>query len=277
MRQSVIAVISPAGGVGKSTLSKELACVYGATVAGGAPLRVCLVDADLSFGSQRALLHVPSTQYDAGTWLRETRERAAAGGREALESSLTWECMQRYMHHSAEHGVYLLASPGRADALDMTAAEADLLLRTLKRFFDVIIVDTPNNKSNMTLASMELATDILLVINDDNRSVSKCLMLRRELLSRGTLAGVQPRTRIVFNRYTRNARRRYMTADMAEEMLGFPVAVTIPEFADTVYYNNRCRPLSLTRTPFAAPVRRLAASIVPEAGTAGRRGRFPEG
>lgn len=258
MKQSVISLVSPAGGTGKSTLSKELSCYFGARRKDGIPLRVCLLDGDLHFGCQRALLRVPFTQKDLGTFLSDVRSDPEAF-LAPKSADARWDQMSKYFERIDEYGIYLMTAPEKCvPEAEMTAEEAGILIGILKDLFDIVVIDTPSGLSGLTKASLSLSRHLFFVMADDQRSLAKMLMLRRSLLKEGDLPSVEKRASVILNRCPGDKRRLYLDPSDVEEILRFPVSCMIPDFPDTLYYNNRFRSLSLSDTPFSAPVRKLS-------------------
>lgn len=272
MKQSVISIISPAGGVGKSTISKELACIFGATKIDGKPLSVCLVDGNLTFGCQRALFRVSYTQHDLGTWLSDHRRLLGTMDYGSIEDLYTWSYMEKYISRIGEHNVYLITAPEACrGGLDMTSAEANTLIRTLRRLFDVIIIDTANDLSSLTVSAMELSSSVFFVINDDQRSLTKMLSLRQALVRQKMIETISGKAGVIFNKYPGDRRSRFADPSAVEDILQFPVVSVIPYFADTIYYNNRSKSLALSNTSLSDPLLSLARHIVPEVDTSSMR------
>lgn len=275
MKQSVISIISPAGGVGKSTISKELACIFGATRIDGKPLSVCLVDGNLMFGCQRALFRVSYTQHDLSTWLSDHRKLVGTMDYGSIEELYTWSYMEKYISRINEHNVYLITAPEKCrGGLDMTSSEANTLIRTLKRLFDVIIIDTANDLSSLTVSAIELSSKALFVINDDQRSLTKMLALRQTLIRQKMIESVSGKAEIIFNKYSQNRNQRFADPATVEDILQFPVVSVIPYFADSIYYNNRSKSLALSNTSLSDPLLKLARHIIPEVNTSSMRAPF---
>ena len=264
MKQALVTIASPAGGVGKSTTCKELASIFGATVIDGTPIRTCLVDANIMFGCQKALLDVASAKYDITDWLRDHRKLAEDHGYPELEKIYDWDYIQKYLTYIKERNIYLLAAPEEAAENDLTTPEADILYRTLHKFFDVVIIDTQNDTSSATISAIELATHPYCIIIDDECSVSKMLSMRRVLNELDLTRKVTERGGIIFNRYHKRRRERYMDTAYAESRLSMPVVSVIPDYPDVWVYNNHKAAMSLSRTPVTDSFRRLAHLIVPE-------------
>lgn len=262
--RKLVAMASPAGGVGKSTLCKELAVVFGSTKVNDSPIKVCLVDANIEFGSQRAFFGIASYRYSICDWMADYRENLKTCDAMALDRLYSWEYIEKYLVFSKDRNVYLLLAPDKPSSMDMTVQEADMLYSTLLKFFDVVIVDTPNSLNGATEAALVLATDTFFVINDDERSAYKMGALRSSLAGKGLLPRVRETACIVFNRYNDKKTERYLQPYMVESRTGFPLFVTVPNYKYMYYYNNRKQAAACHNTPVREPILKIAHKILPD-------------
>lgn len=140
----VIAVYSPKGGTGKTTIAVNLACVLrrnGAAVA--------LLDGVMQFGAVRHLLQVPPST-------RSIVDLPAGAAMRANLNEALWE---------GPGGVVVLLAPPRPEEADLVAAsEIGNAIGLLADHHDYVIVDTPSRLSEDTLAILDAASVILLVV-----------------------------------------------------------------------------------------------------------------
>jgi pilus assembly protein CpaE len=162
----LIVVASPKGGVGKTTVSTNLAVGLAQSGQGS----TVLVDLDMQFGDvASALALIP--EYT----LPDTVHGAASTDPLVLKTFLS--------RHPT--GLYVVAgseSPASGDAV--TAEQVGRLLETLSREFRHVIVDTAPGLSDHTLAALERATDLVLMTSMDVpgvRGLRKELDVLREL------------------------------------------------------------------------------------------------
>jgi pilus assembly protein CpaE len=145
----VVIVASPKGGVGKTTISTNLAVGlaqsgHGSTV---------VVDLDVQFGDvASALAMVP--EYT----LPDTVHGAASNDPLVLKTFLGRHPTGLYVVAGAE-------SPAAGDAV--TAEQVGRLIDTLSREFRYVVVDTAPGLSDHTLVALERATDMVLVSSMD--------------------------------------------------------------------------------------------------------------
>ena len=140
----VIAVYSPKGGTGKTTIAVNLACVLrrnGAAVA--------LLDGVMQFGAVRHLLQVPPST-------RSIVDLPAGAAMRANLAEALWE---------GPGGVNVLLAPPRPEEADLVAAsEIGNAIGLLADHHDYVIVDAPSRLSEDTLAILDASSVILLVV-----------------------------------------------------------------------------------------------------------------
>jgi pilus assembly protein CpaE len=156
----VIAVASPKGGVGKTTVSTNLAV----GLAAQAPQSTVLVDLDVQFGDVAAALDLDPT-YTLG-------DIVVGHG---LSDPITLKTLLA-RHPSGLQVVCGVHSPVEADAV--TPKHIDALLRLLKQEFRYVVLDTAPGMSESTMTAIDHATDLVLVTSLDVPGVRG---LRKEL------------------------------------------------------------------------------------------------
>ncbi|RJU02677.1 MinD/ParA family protein [Arthrobacter frigidicola] len=215
----VIAVMSPKGGVGKTTVATNLAIGLGKI----APMGVVLVDLDLQFGDvATGLLLEPEHS------ITEAVHGPAAQDSMVLKAFLTV--------HPA--GVYALCAPRTPAESDyITAEHVTRLLAQLASQFQYVVVDTAPGLGEHCLATLDQATDGVWVCGMDVPSVRglhKCLDVLRELQ-------LLPRDRHVVLNFA--DRRSGISVQDVEATLGVPVDVVIPRSRTLPFSTNRGIPV----------------------------------
>lgn len=147
----IVAVFSPKGGAGKSTVALNLACHLrhdGATVA--------LVDAVMQFGSIRAMVPTPAEA-------RSIVDLPAGAGMGPALADALWE---------GPGGVTLLLAPPRPEQAELIASsEIANAVKLLGQKFEYVVVDTASRLTDDVLAVLDNATAIILVLTYDNAAV----------------------------------------------------------------------------------------------------------
>jgi pilus assembly protein CpaE len=141
----VVAVFSPKGGSGRTTIATNLAVsLHRETGA-----RVALVDANLQFGDVGVLLNL------------NPKNRSIIDAVEAGEPDL--DIVESVLvHHST--GIRVLLGPPAPEAADLvTAANLKKILEELKVHNDYVVVDLPSGLTDHSLGVMDFADDILVI------------------------------------------------------------------------------------------------------------------
>ncbi|MCF4122811.1 AAA family ATPase [Antribacter sp. KLBMP9083] len=159
-RGRVVSVLSPKGGVGKTTVATNLAV----GLAKAAPGSTVLVDLDVQFGDVASALNL-APQHSLADMVGDAASRDAM----VLKTLLT-------QHETGLHVICGVDSPAAADGV--TADDVSRLLATLAAEFRYVVVDTAPGLLEHTLAVLDQTTDPLLVTSMDVPGVRG---LRKEL------------------------------------------------------------------------------------------------
>ena len=206
----VIAVFSPKGGVGTTTIAVNLACA----VAAKRPDQVAIVDLDLGFGQVATHLNLNVRQ----TVVEVLRDELAVGDPDALRPYL--------VRHSS--GVLVLAAPAAAASFGadgsggIAPASISELLATLSRTVEVVIVDAGSDLDARTQAILEGADSIVLPVTPDFPALKAVHALLDDLNARGIATA---KTTFVLNSIF--ARDLLRQRDI-EEALGTKISLDLP-------------------------------------------------
>jgi pilus assembly protein CpaE len=247
----VITVAAPKGGVGKTTVSTNLAV----GLARLAPQSTVLVDLDVQFGDVASALQL-SPEY----CLPDAVQGPASADPLVLKTFLT-------QHPTGLYAVCGSESPAAADAI--TGAQVTRLLATLAKEFRYVVVDTAPGLSEHTLAALEAATDVVMLSSMDVPGVRG---LRKELDVLGELALLPAGRHVVLN--FADTRGGLSTADV-EKTIGTSLDVVLPRSKAVPLSTNVGVPLlqSGTRDPMTRELRKLVARFaVAPVVKPGRRG-----
>jgi pilus assembly protein CpaE len=215
----VIAVMSPKGGVGKTTVSTNLAI----GLAKLAPMSVVLVDFDVQFGDVASGL-----QLSPEHTLSDAVNGAAANDSMVLKAYLT-------VHPS---GVYVLAAPSSpTDSEHISGEQVARVLAQLASEFAFVVVDSSPGLGEHVIATLEQATDAVWVCGMDIPSIKG---LRAALGVLHEINLVPPGRHVVLNFADRFSGLRVQDV---EDTLGIPVDVVLPRSRSIPLSTNRGVPL----------------------------------
>ena len=235
----VVTVFSAKGGVGKTTVSTNLAAELASDGA-----RVLLVDLDLAFGDVAISLGLVSE--------RTMSDVLAMSGHldeEGLDSVAA-------RHDSGLHAICAPASPADADRIP--AATVTELLRVAKRHYDYIVVDTPPAFTEHVLAAFDMSDVSILLATLDVPAVKN---LRLTLDTLDLLGHPRDSWVVVLNR---SDAKVGLTADDVAAALHRPIAVQIPSSLAVPAATNRGVPIVLDepKHPVSSALKALARDYV---------------
>ena len=232
----VICVVSPKGGVGKTTVSTNLAT----GLAQYAPGDVVIVDLDFQFG-------------DVASSLRMTPELTFT---DAIRSAAPLDILTLKMHLTrSDSGLFALCAPEEpADADLIDADHVKQVISLLSSEFRYVVIDTGSGLDEGTLAALELCTDIVVLTSTEVPSVRAT---RKELASFDLIDVTAPERHFVVNRA--DARVGLPVSEI-EASVGLPVAVTIPSSRDVPVSVNQGVPM--VATDRRSPVRDALQTLV---------------
>lgn len=233
----IVAVYSPKGGVGTTTLAVNLA------VALQKPeRRVALIDASLPFG-------------DVGVFLNLQGPRSIADLAQMEEVDPEAFTLSLLSHTS---GLKVLLAPPRPELAEYVTADAmRRILEIGRTLFDIIVIDTTTQLTDTTLHIMDEADQIVLVVTPDVPTIKNARLFFDVI----TQLNYPPqKTLMVLNKMDR---RFGITAEMVKQALKHPVAVQIPWDEVTVLNSiNKGTPLIAQRSkPIAQAILQLSGRV----------------
>jgi pilus assembly protein CpaE len=233
----VITIASPKGGVGKTTVSTNLA--IGLTAA--APQSTVLVDLDVQFGDVASALGLVP-EYS----LPDAVRGPASEDTMVLKTFLT-------QHPSGLYAVCGAESPVAGDTV--SGEDVTRLLASLAREFRYVVVDTAPGLSEQTLAALDRATDVVMLSSMDVPGVRG---LRKEIDVLRELCMIPAGRHVVMN--FADAKGGLTVRDV-ETAIGTGVDVVLPRSSAVPASTNQGVPLlqSGKRDPMAKELRRLVS------------------
>ena len=153
----MITVFAPKGGVGKTTISFNLAVAVGQL-----GLRTVLIDGSIQFGDMRALLKVPS---EAPSLLDLPTDRI----QESDLQDVLWR---------DPSGIDILLAPPRIEMAEMvTLRDLEKVISLLRRVYEVVIVDTPAVINDVNLAFLDASDTILEIVTYDSTTIHSAMVV----------------------------------------------------------------------------------------------------
>jgi pilus assembly protein CpaE len=155
---TVLTVFGAKGGIGKTTISTNLATALVQKTGQS----VALVDLDTRFGDVAILMDIPVERSIADLVLPE----------EEIDRQSLQDCL--YTHNV---GVTILPAPVRpTDWRNVHAGHIERVVTLLSQTYDYVILDTPGTFNDIVARALELATMVLLVATVDLASLKDTLL-----------------------------------------------------------------------------------------------------
>lgn len=244
----IVAVFSPKGGVGTTTIAVNVAMA----AALRAPGRVGILDLDLQFGQAATHLNIQPRQTIADL----VRDEQALSEPDLLRTYAT----------AHGEGLQILASPGLPElAESVTPEHVEKILDTAPGTFDQIVVDAGSVLDERTMHVLDAATTVIIPVLPEIADLKAVHSLIDYLTEAGS---VPAKTSFVLNQLF--ARQIIKTRDV-EANLGSRVSVELP-YDPFLYLKavNEGVPVVLgaPRTAPAQAMSRLADQVFPPAPTA---------
>lgn len=200
----VIAVYSPKGGTGCTTIATNLAIAFKTE-----DRRVALIDANLQYGDVAVFLNEQGKNTILDLALRA----------DELDPDIVQEVM--VTHRTS--GIDILAAPPRPEMADkITGEQFTKLIEYLRRFYNYIIIDSATFLTDVVQSALDVANVILLVTTQDIPSIKNCNLF----LTLADAVGIK-RERIMFvmNRFDK---RVAITPERVGESLRQPIVIALP-------------------------------------------------
>ncbi|MEY2419189.1 MAG: pilus assembly protein CpaE, partial [Actinomycetota bacterium] len=234
-RGRVVAVFSPKGGAGTTTIAVNLAIAAAASGAGPSPI---LVDADLPFGDVAITLGLdPSNSLADATGADIDQAR--------LRGLLVTETA------SGLRTLLAPADPARAEVI--TSADVIRTLELCRQIAPLVVVDTSSAFDEVTLSILDQADDVIVVASPDVTTVKNAKVALDTLHRLGV---GQAHTYLVLNRVLP---KPLLPVGDVERVLGLK-AHSIPEDASAAEAAHAGRPL--VRDPKSKAAKAIAALAV---------------
>ena len=237
--QKVIAIQSQKGGVGKSTIARELAigvrCARIKKESVEYTPKVCLCDLDLE-GADIATIMDISDNFGILTWCEDIDYEAQRSGDSLSQIRFTEDVIKERYLFEHESGIYVLNAPQRkTDAFKIDSAYIEAIVENLKLCdFDVIVLDTGPNILDYTLTALSLADEIYAVCNCDMVSAKRVDGMAQDVFSK--IRGFDfSKMKLLINNMTEKSA---ISAEEISSVLQMELIGRIPYFPEIVRINN---------------------------------------
>ena len=208
------------GGVGKSMIATNLACV----LAKETGARVGLIDLDLQFGDIGVLLNLPQTQSIADL----------VQNIDQVDPEFLYDSMME-----GPAGIRVLPTAPSPELADLVTPEhVHHILQQSRKVFDFVVVDTSAHMGDITLTALDMASRVLLITALSIPAVKNAKLALRLF---ETLSIPPEAITLVLNRCEAHTE---FNKDSIESHLKFPIAVQLPHDPRTVVNSiNRGKPV----------------------------------
>jgi pilus assembly protein CpaE len=234
------AVYSPKGGIGKTTVAVNLACVLRRQ-----GKSVVLVDGVMQFGAVRHVMQVPPAT-------RSFVDLPTAGAMRTSMPEVLWE---------GPAGVHVLLAPQKPEEADLVQGN-DIAgaMNLLAENHDYVIVDTPSRLTEDALAILDAANVILMIVSYMNATVANSRSAIDTFEALG-YKGTKPILLVV----NQSDNAGGMSKNAVEHALNLPIIAEIPTDWKTVSDSlNKQQPFVIgsPQSPVSRAVEALANGLI---------------
>lgn len=265
----VISVYSAKGGVGKSTLSTNIALYLSMMDHGRDKYKVCLVDYNIESGDVRTILGFKGEKLvDMGIWAEDIHQQLLHHANPD-DITFTREQIFRYLEpYHDKTGLYVLLAPQlHENAQFIEANEIKVMLDNIIKFggFDFVICDTADNTSDSSYCALEASDTVCLVCTQDVTTATRNDSVLRSLKHTGM---DMTKFRIIINNVTTKRKAGVSVGEIESYFDGYECIGRIHENSAVLHANNYASPLVLKpNNPFTEDLRNVVLYLLGNKGT----------
>lgn len=206
----IVAVYSPKGGVGTTTVATNLAVAMHSS-----ETPAIIVDANLQFG-------------DVVVFLNE-RGRTSVVDLAPLADQLDPELVREVVIHHEPSGIDILSAPPHPeDAERVSGTQFVKVLQFLARLYTYVIVDTDSGLSDVTLDTLDASDLLVMISSQDIPAIINTRMMLTLLINLGIN---KQKIMLVMSRFDKQLA---ITPEKVGHNLGHKVAAVLPEDREVV-------------------------------------------
>lgn len=255
-KQKLIAIHCPKGGVGKTSVSINIAALLSTVRIGNQPLKTLIVDMDWDFGDVCVNLGKQPAP-NVMKWVKDIQARRAIG---SDNMTFTQTQIEKYLIEY-DTGLKILAAPStHNDTVEIPDDAAKIIIDNLKNTdFDIIIFDCGNNTNTHTLQVLNSVSAVYEIVTMDYSTLNDTHQLMTTLKS---INYPIDRIRAIVNKLPKTDRE--VSIEEIADALQLKVAAVIPENEKVRTYNNKGVPLVLSKTSnaFTESIKKICNVIV---------------
>ena len=265
----VISVYSAKGGVGKSTLSANIALYLSMMDHGRDKYKVCLVDYNIESGDVRTILGFKGEKLvDMGIWAEDIHQQLLHHANPD-DITFTREQIFRYLEpYHDKTGLYVLLAPQlHENAQFIEANEIKVMLDNIIKYggFDFVICDTADNTSDSSYCALEASDTVCLVCTQDVTTATRNDSVLRSLKHTGM---DMTKFRIIINNVTTKRKAGVSVGEIESYFEGYECIGRIHENSAVLHANNYASPLVLKpNNPFTEDLRNVVLYLLGNKGT----------
>ena len=258
-KQLMIAIYSPKGGVGKSSIAKELMIAFGTATVNDRQLKVLLVDTDWENGDIATFCNIPNRP-NAVDWVRKMVDDFEEYGEYSFYEPQ--EIVNNYVIHYADNIDIIPGADSSMDTGFVKEEHVKYMLENLRHCdYDVILIDCANSVMPRTIESLMLADGVVLVETMDTATVMEATSFLEKMRE---MQFDTKKIRMVLNDVPTNDREHDIVPGDIERMLQIPFAAVIPSTPNLRMANNKAESLfDGKESDYTKAIKKLANSFYP--------------
>ena len=260
--QKIVAIHSQKGGVGKSTVTRELAIGTACSQINTDTMiynpKVCICDFDFDAADIAVIMGLRNQQ-GIMTWCEDIDYEAERSGEPIQDIRFTENVIKERYLVEHESGVYVLCAPERkTDSFKIETAHVEAIIENLRLCdFDVVLMDTGPNILDYTLTALSRADEIYAVCNCDMLSAKRIDGMINDVF--GKMRGFNfAKISLLVNRMQA---RSSITPQELSKALNLPLIGELPYLPEIVDINNDGTSVFFNRRKVSASVEEYRRAI----------------